>query len=318
MLEKHTPIKTTGDWVVTPSLGLHPVGGDDSLIPFTLTDLSGGAVNDPYNGQLIRGICNNTATVSNATLKPIFESLDFDWTQHKTGYLDMITYNFMWDPTEVMPTPGKEVTNLYSIRPNYLYLYIVKIKDPYINYVNNVRFNGAGNLNVTDSEHFLTADGSIDSSKLQQDVHYSIGVNKSNVILSDRFFDVKAKWNLSYNMKSIASLNLPGNAVCSWRYQLPGGHRKLHRQQPWMGAKSGNVDLDATGQSEVEVNNPNLTGASTGSNNLSWIVYEPKHCDWKDQYHVIGFTSQRTHDEHGALIPNGQLHCRLDYTFSTM
>lgn len=303
-----------------PSRGQQPAGTvpDDTLLPFTLTDLTGGTANDPYNGQLIRGIGNNTGILSSATLTPIFESLDFDWTQHKTGYLDMITYNFMWDPSEIMPTPGTAYTKSYSDRPNYIYIYIVKIRDPYFEYSHNTRFAGANNLNVTDAEHFLNADGSINSAKLQNNVHYTLGVNQSNVVLNDKFFDVKAKWNLSYNMKSIQSLNLPGNAVSSWKFQLPGGHRKLHRAQPWMSEKSGNVAMDLTGQSQVEVNNPNLTGGSTGVNNLSWITYEPNMCDWKDQYHILGFTSSRATDNLANAIPQGTLHCRMDYTFSTL
>jgi len=280
--------------------------------PFTIDTADGAtATKDNYNGRLIRGIADWSGLTSTSTLKPIWESPEFGtWTTHK-GYLDMITYNFMWDPSNLQPTPGQTVG---VASPAYILLFIVKLKDPNQATINNAsaaQIPGNDDLDVTTIDHLLHTDGSIDPSKFQQDVHFSRGVGDSNVILSDKYFDVVAKWNVSYNMKSIQSLNLPGNALCTWEYKLPGGHRKLHRTQDYMNNKTGFAPLDSTAVSNLEVANPNMTGASTGANNLSWLRYEPRMCDWKDQYHIIGFTTVP------GGVASGTLRCRMDYTFST-
>lgn len=287
-------------------------------MPFNISTAAGsGSLKDNYDGQLIRGIMDWTGSSNTeSNLKPIWKSLDFDWTQTKTGYLDMITYNFFWDPSAIQPTPmGASASINY---PVYTYLFIVKIKDAMKNYTHPSNFVGANNLNVTSVEHLIRTNGSLDTSRLQEDVHYSVGVNKSNVILNDLFFDVVAKWNMSYNMKTIASLNLPGNASFSWRYQLPGGHRKLHRLQPYMDAKTGNIKMNSTNIANVVPNPNNLVGGSTEANNLSWITYEPSMTDYKDQYHIIGFTSARALTDAGVAIEHPRLCCRMDYKFSTL
>lgn len=239
----------------------------------------------------------------------------------------MITYSFFWDPTPVMPTPG-QTTGLQD--PQYNLLYIVKLKDAFIAQTNgNWAYNGsqaASNLDMT-SNHFLLADGSIDPSALQEHVHYSVGVNESNVILNDQYFDVQAKWNFSYNPKSVNSLNLPGNAQCSWQFKLPGGHRRLDRIQDWQGPATGNRKLNIAGIGAIDVANPildNLQGNTagnkqlnkgTGVNNNSWLRFEPKHVDWKDQYHILGFTTMNNATADTGIC--GTLSCRMDYTFST-
>lgn len=282
--------------------------------PFTLKDAgttTGDASRtDNYNGQLIRGIADWNSTLSSSTLKPIWKSPEFGtWTTHQ-GYLDMITYNFQWDPSSIMP-----MLNSDSIgSPAYIVLYIVKMKDPMkatSAVAGTGEVTGADNLDVTTVEHVLDDSGAIDVTRLQEDIHWSRGVGDSNVILSDKYFDVVTKWNLSYNMKSIQSLNLPGNAMCSWEYKLPGGHRKLHRTQDYFSQGTGFDQLNSIGVSNLEVANSNMTGTSTGTNNLSWLRYEPKMCDWKDQYHLLGFTTVN------AGTSTGVLRCRMDYTFST-
>lgn len=193
------------------------------------------------------------------------------------GFLHNISFDFLWDPS-ALSTDAPYFSN------NYIFL--VKVLNSTAAVAGAKERPAWGTTNS-----LMDANGSIDVSKLQENIHYTLGAgSRASCALNGEYFKVIRKFNLAYNQKSLDTNMLPGNTMLHWKVNQP----------------MGNFQIKQSSQRLADM------GAASGVNVAHWTNVDYFDIDTDRQYHLLYFTTNNS-----TTNPAPKLTIRVNYTYTS-